>query len=129
MLYFLIFNLFLILLYNSSIFLPLYPIHVALYNNTLSKYGFSCGKVVKNLSANAGNARDVFNPCVGKIPWSRKWQPVQYSCLENPIERRAWQATAHGVAKSWTQLSATHRHTHRHTHTHTHTHYFLPNIN
>ena len=78
--------------------------------------------MVKNLSANAGNARDVFNPCVGKIPWSRKWQPVQYSCLENPIERRAWQATAHGVAKSLTQLSATHRHTHRHTHTHTHIH-------
>ena len=28
--------------------------------------------------------------------------PLQYSCLENPLDREAWQATAHGVAKSWT---------------------------
>ena len=31
--------------------------------------------------------------------------PLQYSCLENPMDRDAWQATIHGVAKSWTQLS------------------------
>jgi len=31
--------------------------------------------------------------------------PIQYSCLENPMDRGAWQATAHGIAKSWTQLS------------------------
>ena len=31
--------------------------------------------------------------------------PFQYSCLENPIDREAWQATDHGVAKRWTQLS------------------------
>ena len=30
---------------------------------------------------------------------------LQYSCLENPMDRGAWQATVHGVAKSWTQLS------------------------
>ena len=30
--------------------------------------------------------------------------PLQYSCLENPMDRRAWRATAHGVTKSWTQL-------------------------
>ena len=31
--------------------------------------------------------------------------PLQYSCLENPMDREAWQATVHGVAKSWTRLS------------------------
>ena len=31
--------------------------------------------------------------------------PLQYSCLENPMDGGAWQATVHGVAKSWTQLS------------------------
>ena len=41
---------------------------------------------------------------VGKIPWSRAWQPTQYSCLENPVGRGAWRATVHGVARSWTQL-------------------------
>ena len=33
-----------------------------------------------------------------------KRAPLQYSCLENPIDRGAWQATVHGVAKSWTRL-------------------------
>ena len=32
--------------------------------------------------------------------------PLQYSCLENPMDRGAWQATVNGVPKSWTQLSA-----------------------
>ena len=32
--------------------------------------------------------------------------PLQYSCLENPLDRGAWRATVHGVAESWTQLSA-----------------------
>ena len=43
-----------------------------------------------------------FDPCVGKISWHGS--PLQYSCLENPMDRGAWQTTAHGVAKSWTQL-------------------------
>ena len=38
--------------------------------------GFPGGAVVKNLPANAGDARDWFNPWVGKMPWSRKWQPI-----------------------------------------------------
>ena len=35
----------------------------------------------------------MFNPWVGKVPWRRKWQPLQYSCLENPMDRGAWWAT------------------------------------
>ena len=46
-----------------------------------------------------------FDPWVGKIPWSRKWQPLQYTCLENSMERGAWWATVYGVVKGQTQLS------------------------
>ena len=44
-------------------------------------------------------------PWVWKIPWSKKWQPLQYSCLGNPMDREAWQATADWVAKSQIRLS------------------------
>ena len=40
-----------------------------------------------------------FEPWVGKIPWRREWLPLQYSCLENPLDRGAWWATVHGVAE------------------------------
>ena len=39
--------------------------------------------------------RHRFNPWVRKIPWRRKWQPLQYSCLENSMDRGAWWATVH----------------------------------
>ena len=61
--------------------------------------------MVKNLSANAGDIRDA-----GSIPrWERSpggghGDPLQHSCLENSMDRRAWWATVHGVAQSWTQL-------------------------
>ena len=38
-------------------------------------------------------------------PGEGNGNPLQYSCLENPMDREAWQATVHGVAKSWTRLS------------------------
>ena len=40
-----------------------------------------------------------FDPWAGKIPWRRKWQPTPVSCLENPMDRKAWWATVHEVAK------------------------------
>ena len=52
--------------------------------------------------------------------------PFQYSCLENPMDRAAWQVTVHSIAESDTtdQLSLhTCIHTHTHTHTHPHTHF------
>ena len=42
---------------------------------------------------------------VGKIPWRRRWQLLHYSCLGNPMDRGAWWATVHGVAKSQIRLS------------------------
>ena len=60
--------------------------------------------VVRNPSASAGGMRDA-----GSIPGSGRsggghGNPLQYSCLGNPMDRGAWWATVHGVAKSWTQL-------------------------
>ena len=56
--------------------------------------------MIKNTLANAGDTRDMGSiPWVRKIPWRRKWQPRQYSCLEKPMDRGAWWATVYGVAK------------------------------
>ena len=51
--------------------------------------------------------------------------PIQYSCLENPMDRGAWQTTVHRVSKSQTWLKRQHMRMRAHTHTHTHTHIFL----
>ena len=62
--------------------------------------------VVRNPSANAGDMRDVgLIPGTGKSPGGRNGSPLQYSCLENPMDRGAWGATVHWVTKGWTQLS------------------------
>ena len=59
--------------------------------------------VVKNLPANAGDIRDMhLIPGLGRSPGVGDGNPLQYSCLENPIDRGAWQATVGRVAKSWT---------------------------
>jgi len=64
--------------------------------------------VVKNLLANAGDIRDAgLIPRLGRSPGEGNGNPLQYSCLENPTDRGAWWATAHGVAKSWTRLKVT----------------------
>ena len=44
-------------------------------------------------------------PGLGRCPGEGNGNPLQDSCLENPMDRGAWQATVHGVAKSWTRLS------------------------
>ena len=69
--------------------------------------------VVKNLTANAGDAPKScwFNAWIGKIPWRRDSNPLQYSCLENPMDRGALWVIVHGVAKSQTQLKWLSRHT------------------
>ena len=58
--------------------------------------------VVKNLPDNAGDVRLGLDPWVGNIPWRRACNPLQYSCLENPVDRRAWRATVHRVTQSQT---------------------------
>ena len=58
---------------------------------------FPGGAMVKNMPASVGDERHVFPPRVGKIPQRRKWHPA-------PMDRGVWQATVHGVLKSWTRL-------------------------
>ena len=61
--------------------------------------------VVKKLPANAGGVRDADSiPGSERSPGGGHGNPLQYSCLENPLDRGAWQATVHRVAKSWTRL-------------------------
>ena len=60
--------------------------------------------VLKNSPANAGNIRDMGSiPGLGRSPGGGHGNPLQYSCLENPVDRGAWQATVRGVAKSQTR--------------------------
>ena len=56
---------------------------------------------VKNLPANAGDIRDAGSiPGSGRSPGERNGNPLQCSCLENPMDRGAWQATVHSVTES-----------------------------
>ena len=66
-------------------------------------WGFPEVLVVKNLPANAGNIRDMGSiPGSGRSPGGGHGNPLQYSCLEKPMDRGAWWATDHSVTKSWT---------------------------
>jgi len=61
--------------------------------------------VVKNLLTNAGDVREVGSILgSGRSSGGGHDKPLQYSYLENPMDRGAWQATVHSIAKSWTQL-------------------------
>ena len=61
---------------------------------------------VKNLPANAEDTGDEGSvPGLGRSPGEGNGNPLQYSCLGNPMDRRAWRAAVHRVAKSQTQLS------------------------
>ena len=70
--------------------------------------------VVKNPLAKAGDVRDVSSiPGSRRSPLGGHGNPLQYSCLENPMDRVAWQRIVHGVAKNQIQLKqvTTHAHT------------------
>ena len=81
--------------------------------------GFLGVSVVKNLPVNAGDPGDAsWILESARSPGEGNGNPLECSCLQNPIDRRAWWATVHGVTKSQT-------HTHTHTHTHTQKHFLL----
>ena len=69
------------------------------------RWASQVGLVVKNPSANVGDVRDAgLIPGSGRSPGEGSDYPVQYSYLENFMERGAWQATVHGEAKNRTRL-------------------------
>ena len=64
---------------------------------------FPGGSEVKASACSVGDLGSI--PGSGRSPGEGNGNPLQYSCLENPIDGGAWWATVHGVAKSWTRLS------------------------
>ena len=60
-------------------------------------------QTVKHLAYNAGDLGSILG--LGRSSGEGSGNPLQYSCLENPMDRRAWWAIVHWVAKSWTRLS------------------------
>ena len=65
--------------------------------------GFPAGSDSKESACNAGDLGLI--PGLGRSPGGGHGNPRQYYCLENPMDRGAWEARVHGVAKSWTRLS------------------------
>ena len=67
--------------------------------------------MVKNLPANVGDIRDFsLIPGLWRSPGAGNGNPLQYFCLENPMDRGAWRAIVHGVAKSRTRLKLLNTH-------------------
>ena len=59
--------------------------------------GFPGGSVVKNLHANAEDSGLI--PQLGRSPGEENGNPLQYSCIGNPMDRGSWRSTVHGVTK------------------------------
>ena len=73
----------------------------------LGDWGSSLGfddSAGKESACSAGEPDSI--PGLGRSPGEGNGYPLQYSCLENSMDRRAWQATVHGVTNSWTRLSS-----------------------
>ena len=64
---------------------------------------FRGGSDSKESACSAGDLGSI--PGLGRSPAEGNGNPLQYSCLENSMDRGAWWATVHGVAKSWTRLN------------------------
>ena len=65
--------------------------------NTIPTEGFSHSSVHKSSACNAGDLGSV--PELGRSPGEVNGNPLQYSCLENPMDRGAWRATVHGITR------------------------------
>ena len=65
--------------------------------------GFPGSSVGTESACSAGDVGSI--PGLGSSPGEGNGNPLQYSCLENSMDREVWRATIHGVGKSWTRLS------------------------
>ena len=73
---------------------------IQLFIHTYMYPSFPCSSVVEKSSCNAGDLASI--PGSGRSPGEGNGNPLQYSCLESPMDKGAWQTTVHVVAKSWT---------------------------
>ena len=69
----------------------------------LNKWDFPGGSDGKESACNVGDPGSI--PSLGRSPGEGNGKPLQYSVLENSMDRGAWQVAVHGVKNSWTQLS------------------------
>ena len=82
------------------------------YHSMLKPFDVPGGSDGKESACNAGNIRDAgLIPGVGRSPGGGHGNPLQYSCLGNPVDRRTCWATVHRVARSWTRLKLLSTHT------------------
>ena len=88
------------------------------FNASVAPIGFPRWLRSKESTCNAEAAGDVgFIPGWERSPGGGHGNPLQYSCMENPMDSGAWRATVHGVAQSQTPLKQLSAHTHTHTRT------------
>ena len=93
-----------------------------IHTHTRVYTGFPGSTSGKEPTCQSGDVRDAGSiPVLGRSPGGGHGNPLQYPWLENPLDREAWWATVHRVAKSQTQLKwlSTHMYTHVHIYTHT----------
>ena len=91
--------------FNSKVIFNFHPFSFHINISHYSHWGFPGSTSGKNLPANAGDIKDVGSvPGTGRSPGGGHSNPLQYSCLGNPMDRGAWWAPVHRVAKSQTQL-------------------------
>ena len=91
----------------------IFCVHITWQNLCWNLWGTNINWSSINLGGTSGKEPDCqwrdtlrnrFDPWVEKIPLGRAWNPLQYSCPENPLDRGAWQATVYRITKSQTQL-------------------------
>ena len=88
---------------TMSLIIPLHLVYIFIYHILQFTQDFPGGSEVKVSACSVGYLGSI--PGSGRSPGEGNGNPLQYSCLENPMDGGAWWATVHGVAKSRTRLS------------------------